>query len=187
MSSYVTEYTSRYKLHYSAAGQTHDMVVRYSNPTDPPGNAFLLGLIDFLNAMAGFRFTNWSIISESWAKKGDTFFLPLTTPLPAGVNPGTRPVTQPDTEGTGFSTFTYLGTDGQPGTVYLFGVGYVQITPGVIPAANWRITTAEDPDILAAVGALQSLPGLVTRSGVDGYFHSYANFKYHAHFVDKVR
>lgn len=185
MADFASNNTSRYKVRYSSAGAPHDMVFRYDLPASPPSAATIDGVKDFLDALASNRFSDWTVLSESWAAQGNTFFVPL--PITLAPIAGTTAVVAAQAQRSAFMSFVGLSALGNQARILVFGISANPISAGGNTASNWRVTTAEDGGIASAVAALNALPDLVAIDEQPVVFHSYANFKNHSHWVYKER
>lgn len=185
MADFAPNNTSRYKIRYSSAGATHDMVFRYDLPASPPSGATIAGVEAFLDALSTNRFSDWTVLGESWAAQGNTFFVPL--PITLSPTVGSTAVVAAQAQRSAFMSFVGLSALGNQIRIVVFGISANPISVGGNTASNWRVTTAEDGGIASAVTALNTLPDLVAIDEQPAVFHGYANFKNHAHWVYKER
>lgn len=185
MADFAPNNTSRYKIRYSSAGLTHDMVFRYDLPASPPAGATIAGVEDFLDALVTYRLTDWTVLGESWAAQGNNFFVPMALTLAPAT--GTDTLVVAAAQQSAFLSFVGLSALGNQSRVMMFGTGTNPISVGGNDASNWRITSVEDGPIAAAVAALNAIPDLVAIDEQPVVFHPYANFKNHSHYVYKAR
>jgi hypothetical protein len=185
MADFAANNTSRYKVRYSTAGLTHDMVFRYDLPASPPTAGTIAGVKAFLDGLANYRFSDWTVIGESWAAQGNSFFVPMASTLAPIA--GTETIVTAVAQRSAFLSFVGLSALGNQARIMMFGTGTNPISTGGNTASNWRITALEDASIANAVNNLNILPDLVAIDSQFVVFHPYANFKNHSHYVYKAR
>jgi len=98
MPDYAPNFTGRYRLTYQTQSQVHTMQFRYSQAEETLPVALVASIEDFLDALAPFRFSDWTILGAENSPASEDFFVPsLTVPtILAGAvatgNPGQKPV-----------------------------------------------------------------------------------------------
>jgi hypothetical protein len=182
MADFAQVNTSRYKVRYSVRGHAHDMVFRYGLPTLPPPASLIVDVGAFLTALANMRFSDWTILGESFALKNQTFFspLPLTLTTDAGaVVGGLQP-----SEAACFGSFVGLSTDANPTRIMVFGLN---IQANNAAKADFRLTGGEQAEVAAALAVLNTMADYVAIDENPARWHQYMNWKYHDHYVKIAR
>lgn len=182
MSDFAPINTSRYKVRYSTRGHAHDMVFRYNLPTAEPPASLIVDVGAFLTGLANMRFSDWTIISESFALKNVAFFspLPLTLTTDAGaVVGGLAP-----SEAACFGSFVGLTGLANPTRIMVFGLN---IQANTAAKSDFRLTGTEQAEVLAALNVLNTMADYVGIDGEPARWHQYMNWKYHDHYVKIAR
>lgn len=166
--------TKRYKLNYEVGGLQHSVIMRVGNAvTDSTAsNAFstLLSLItDEL----------WSltVLGMEVAVSGSDIFNPATYSGDTAFGLGAGGLE----ESVRAASFTGRTATGRKSKFFIFG--YKLETSG-----NARTTSAENGDIDAAVGELNSSAGVwLAIDGTQPVWHAYVNIDHNDHWVQKIR
>lgn len=124
MTDYAPDFTFRYKVHYLAAGFTHDFTVR--GPVDTPdiptlSETLRVAVGNFFADIESKLFTDFAFIAASYAVANSNVFIPLVA-VPTAVTPAGPAVADRSARvrATG-STMAGRGIDGGASRLYFFG------------------------------------------------------------------
>ncbi len=189
MPDYAPTYTPRLRLTYASQGATHRMMVRM------PRNFLVadLGnyqnkLIQVLNTLTTWRYTDWTQLGWDLALVDSPIFLPVAYFGSTALAAGTKALPASDA---GFYIpfhITFVARTAQGGRVALFVYGVALAGLGAGESGDWRVTSAEDAVVANAVGALATNP---LSTGNDDApvvaWKPYVDFGYAARWVRRER
>lgn len=186
MADYAPNYSPRYIFKYSVLGQGHQFTWRLPRGADRGDAGIVTKLKAFLNAIKGYRYDSWNLVSGVYVPQ-DTF-----VGLPVDITPGTLDAGSISSSGIPASAkaletrFQMKGNAGGRGAFSLYSMqnpfGYSGI------GADFRVTTAEDAIYAAGITALSELsPMLVPLGSTTSTWYQYVNFSYNKYWVKQVR
>jgi len=187
VTAYAPEFTFRYWLKYSSLGDEHEMMWRFPSSTGA-GALFTIStkFTQFLDAIAGMRFTDWAILSARYSLANSLISLPAS-PLPtpvagtAALPVGAAAIAQARPVEHGWRARTLFG---QPWGFYVFGLG----TSFLAGNGNFRLTPAEFAAVTTSIAALNG--GSIANVGNDDAglsWYEYINQKDNDYWVHQVR
>jgi hypothetical protein len=185
MADFAQNNTSRYKIRYSTAGFTHDLVIRYDLPASPPAAATVAAVKEWLDTASPLRFADWTRIGEFWSAQGSNFFVPLAPS--AAIDAGAAAIVNADAQGPMFLSHVGVTALGNHARVLLFGITYDPIAATPTAPNDYRVLDSESTTVRDMNDALQAVPDLVGIDEQPVVWHRYVNVKAHDHFVGKVR
>jgi len=139
----------------------------------------------FLDALADNRYTDWTVISATYAPEDSDIFLPAAAPTPVA---GTATIPTDFLSQSIFSLgFVGRSSAGQKARVFVYGTNF-DPESGVVIADNFRVTAAEATQIDDAVTVLNNgSPNVVGSDDEVVGWYSYANGKYNDFWLRQVR
>lgn len=187
MADYATNHTPRYRTRYSALGQVHTLTIRLERDTPDPAADGKAIADAFFNAVSRMLVDSFTILGADVAGQDSEIFLPttlipvITGPLSGAAGDNSyRPL---------FLSFQGRSPTGSRSSVYLYGT-----TASPTAASNepndYRLTTAEDPYVAAAVDALNggvSSDGAAAIDGTAAVWYPYANVGFNGAYQRKAR
>lgn len=184
MADFAPNFTPRYKVRYSSLGATHTMQFRISRgSTNFTGIATKVGA--FLAAIQSTLFDDWTVLGALGAFEDSDIFLPVEEP----ANP-TGAIAVPTVLGVHRPlSISFPGRSilGQRAILYLYGAAYFPVAT-VATHADYRLTSAENAPIAAAITALNELsPAIVGNDDATVVWYQYANQKINDHWLRKAR
>jgi hypothetical protein len=184
MADYAPNFTPRYRVRYISQSKSHNMTFRVARgTTDPTGIA---GKVEsFLAAIQGHLYTDWTVISATFALEDSDIFLPA--PAPASPTGAASLVGVRVSASAVHISFPGRSTSGGRAIVYVYGSNYA---PNTVDAEDddFRRTGAEEAAIAGGVTALNELsPALVANDNGSATFYDYVNTKFNDHWVRKLR
>lgn len=185
MTNYVTHYTARYKVRYSAGGLNHTQIWRIGNPADiAVQTAVATAVENFYAGLAPTLSNDFAILGAEVAQANQTFFLPASVtpeaPLPGDLNAsviddGWRPV---------FARWSYKTLLGNMGSVVMYGL---VINIASTSAQDYRITPGEEETIDAGSAALQAYGGFRGPDNQPVFWRPYVNVGVDAGWQRRIR
>jgi hypothetical protein len=187
MADFAPNFTARYKMRYSTLGHTHTMQWRIARGAGATGLAnMILKVAAFLNSLTASRFTDWTILSATYAPEDSDVFLAAGTP--AGVAAGTAAIpAQAVSESSASMGFVGRSIAGQKARMFMYGTLFS--VEGIGTAGdNFRVTGAESGAAASAIAILNSSsPSIVASDGNNAVWYNYVNLKYNDYWVRKSR
>jgi len=186
MPNFASNFTARYKLHYSALGHNHTMLWRIQRGTGSTGLALMVSKVQqFLDTLTASRTTDWTEISAEYCPEDSSIFVPASLP---GSAAGTATIpAQPISQGIASISFVGRSSAGQKARMFLYGTLF---TPelGTAVEDDFRISTGESGTISSAVAELNSgSPPIVASDDNDVSWYPYVNLKYNDYWLRQVR
>lgn len=185
MPDFAPNFTFRYRVKYSVGGHTHRMQVRGVPATTTAAlGSFATAIEDFLNALTANRYSDFVVLGADYALADSDVFLPCVAPAP---DAGTYTIAGRSASSNALAlSFPGRSDVGLRAILFLYGTA---LLPGVISeVSDFRITSAEDATIAAAIAVLAgSPPVLVANDGVHVNWYPYCNVKYNDYWVRKTR
>jgi len=187
MADFAPSFTARYKLRYSSLSHTHVEMWRIARGAGATGlSNMILKVAAFLNTVTAARYTDFTLLSATYAPEDSDIF--LAAALPSGVSAGTVAVpANPLSQSTLSLSFVGRSLAGQKARMFLYGC---DLSPEVASASldNFRVTSAENGAILNAIAVLNNgSPNIVASDGNNVTWYAYANTKYNDFWVRKSR
>lgn len=176
--------THRRRIRYSVLGQQHVMTWRFGRGVYVP-TAVDTQIEQFLAAMQPLLHSSFVILSADAAAADSEVFLPVAyagDPPMGGVTEGDsawRPM---------FGSFVGRSEGGSRCVIQLFGVMTSPFDGGSSAENDYRLSTAENPAVAGAVGALNSETSKLT--GIDAtpaVWYAYMNIGVNAYYQRKAR
>jgi len=184
MADFAPNFTPRYRTKYAVSGATHHMTVRVARGvTDFSGIATKVGA--FLDAFAAGILPDFTILGAEAAITDSDVFLPVDPPTFGGGTADDAGLTSAIKAAQ--MSFPGRGAGGTRSIIYLYGTAFA---PNVVTGtrADFRITSAENADVAAAITAWSELaPAIVANDNSVVSFYNYVNIKYNDHWVRKAR
>lgn len=186
MADFAPNYTVRYRLQYGTLGRVHTVQVR---ATRGSGAAGAFGARDRLFAALGaytvVRYTDWTVLGGAYALEDSETFNP--DPAVPALAAGTAVIpANPKSEGTAMINHVGLSSLGHKAIFFLWGVGLTPEASGGA-ADDFRVLTAEETHVLAAVAALNAGTGIAANDNAIVTWKNYVNVAYHSHYKRRVR
>jgi len=186
MPDYAPNYTFRYKIRYSTMGGTHTMQFRFPRATAPAGAATArLYVAAFLTELLAIMWTDWTILSASYAEADSDVFLPA--PLPAGIIGEVNGAGNPISQRALSLSFVGRSVGGHRHAVYVYGLAFQPYSSA--GALDFRLYGTENANIDAAANALNDAGTIqpVANDNLACNYYSYANVKYNDYWTRRVR
>lgn len=181
MADYAPNYTGRYRVRYSALGQTHAMTFRVF-PGGGSLDPFVSGVAAFLDALSTIRTNDWTVLGADYAGVNSDLFLPASPPL---VQPGTGGVLLQSARPV-FGSYNGRSAGGSKCRVYIYGINQIP-TGGAAYLYDYRILSTELPSVSAAVVALGAIPGHVGIDREPASWYPYMNIALNSYYQRKQR
>lgn len=184
MADFAPNFTNRYRIKYSTMGRNHSIVFRAGTTAAPLGPLIEADAKAFLDALANFRFSDWSVLGAEYSEAGSSFFLPAPTPV---IAPGAATI---GGSGRGVVNANFQGvslSEGSRASLYVYGVNADPITTTETQDSNYRITRAEYAIVAAALDALAAATELTAIDGGQIIWHQYANINVNSYWQRKAR
>lgn len=184
MADFAPNYTARFRIKYSTQGRNHSLTWRIASGSAGPADV-TAKMGDFLAAIEGFLYTDWTIISADYAPANSDIFLP--TALPANPTGASNVAIEPQSSDAMAVSWVGRTTLGGRARFFIYGMD----TAGLLATAtgdDWRVTAVESPDIAAGVTVLDNeSPSLVGNDDAAVNWYPYVNLKYNDRWVRKMR
>lgn len=184
MTDYAANYTNRIRLQYQTQGRQHKMLWRINSVSEGALVSGANELANFLNALAPFRYTDWTELGWEWSAQGADFFVPF---VPGSViDPGTQNF-DPPTDANVFAGFQGITSLGNRASIFVYGVKLTPATGVANISQDYRVLSSESATILAAISELNTA---VLNVGIDNtnvIWKNYANVGYNSYWQRKSR
>jgi hypothetical protein len=140
----------------------------------------------FLNALTAARYTDFTILGAASAPEDSDIFLPATPPTPAA---GTAVIpANPISQSILSTGWVGRSTLGQKARMFLWGAAILGPEDTAGFADNFRLTTAENGAVSAAVAVLNNgSPNLVASDNAVATWYPYTNLKYNDFWLRSIR
>lgn len=167
--------TARVKIQYTVDGHDHVCQIRYKAPDTT--DDVIAGFNDLITAI-GPRLHESTFVQASVAALGSDIFNPLAGDWPVGWGDGAAP----NYGSALYYDFIGRSLDGRRVRLALFGAQNLQM------GTDYRINTAEDADVDAAVQVLNEAEGIfLSINGFQPVWYSYVNTGVNAYWRNKIR
>lgn len=185
MADFAPTMTPRLKLAYNVGGKPHTMTVRAAgSATISDAPTYVGKLQNFLEAIRPILWSDWTIISATWAELDSDVFIPVAAPtISAG---GPFAYDRNPSENAVAIQFLGRGLGGSKGSFYLYGSA---LTPRFNAGVNdYRVFTTENGTLATAMVSLSEVaPGFYAIDGTLMNWYPYVNVKSNDHWVRKIR
>lgn len=187
MADFAPNFTARYKFVYSSLGLTHTSQWRIARGAGVAGlNQMVAKIEAFLNAFTSSRYTDWTVLSASYAVEDSDIFLAAGAPSPAA---GTATIpSNPLSQSILSLGFVGRSNLGQKARLFIYGAGIFGPEENVATGDNFRVTAAENGAVSAAVAVLNNgSPNIVASDNANVGWYSYVNTKFNDFWLRSIR
>jgi hypothetical protein len=187
MADFAPNFTARYKLRYSSLSLTHTMQWRIARGAGATGlSNMILKVAGFLAQLAPGRYTDWTMLSATYAPEDSDIFLPAA--LPVGIGAGAATISgNPKSDSIVSLGFVGRSIAGQKARLFVFGTSF---NPELETVAgdNFRFEAGENSAVDGAIAILNNgSPNVVGSDGNNVAWYSYANSKYNDYWLRRIR
>jgi len=185
---FAPDYTARYKITYNDGQARHTQLWRYPGVGDGPELGAVEAVIAaYYTAVENSLWTDFAVISHSYALKDSSIFLPR----PAGVVTGNvdpTDVLSPRKPRNKAQAISFIGRTALGQRVIFYQYGYAYGVGDSAAANDYRLYATEDADISSSIAALTAGGAdLVGSDGAAITWYPYVNSKANDYWVGKVR
>jgi len=181
---YAPNFTARYRLKYNDGQANHTQTWRYPGTGDGPElGAVSAAVLNYYTAMAPKLWTDFAILSVSYALKDADIFIPLAVGTVVGeASTSTRKKFHKA------NALSFIGRTNQGHRVVFYQYGWAQYVGESDVLDDFRIFRSEDTDIDNAIAALVSAGAdLVGNDGNPVSWYPYVNVGENDYWKGKVR
>lgn len=171
------ERTARLRVHYSTAGKTHSSTLRFGPMT---ASGIALGHAeDIFNALAPLLYSDFTVVSCSWAEQESVVFMPVGSFEITGLLTGIRP-----SDTARMISASGRALSGKKATFRCFGVG---LGPGDDVGDDFRVYAREHNLVGPVLSALANAPLVAPDTSPVGGWYPYVNVRYSAYWQRALR